>query len=58
MLELGVNPTEEAVVRQDGPFNGKTLVITGTLERMSRKEAEDLVERLGGRASGSVSKIV
>lgn len=54
--ELGVNPTEEAVVQQDGPLTGKTLVITGTLERMSRKEAEDLIERLGGRASGSVSK--
>ena len=54
--ELGVNPTEEAVVQQDGPLTGKTLVITGTLERMSRKQAEDLIERLGGRASGSVSK--
>lgn len=56
LRDLGVSPTEEAVVRQNGPLTGKTLVITGTLERMSRKEAEDLVERLGGRAAGSVSK--
>uniref|UniRef100_UPI003D81B727 helix-hairpin-helix domain-containing protein n=1 Tax=Trichloromonas sp. TaxID=3069249 RepID=UPI003D81B727 len=56
LRERGINPTEEAVVQQDGPLSGKTLVITGTLERMSRKEAEDLVERLGGRAAGSVSK--
>jgi len=56
LMELGVSPTEEAVVRQDGLLTGKTLVITGTLEQMSRKEAEDLVERLGGRAAGSVSK--
>jgi DNA ligase (NAD+) len=34
----------------------KTFVFTGTLEKLSRKEAEDLVEKNGGRASGSVSK--
>jgi DNA ligase (NAD+) len=56
LRDLGVSPTEEAVVRRNGPFTGKTLVISGTLERMSRKEAEDLVERLGGRAAGSVSR--
>ncbi len=52
----GVEPTAEAVVQQDGPLNGETVVITGSLEKMSRKEAESIVERLGGRASGSVSK--
>jgi len=35
---------------------GKTVVITGTLKSMSRQEAEDLVRRLGGTASSSVSK--
>ena len=54
--ELGLRPTEEAVVQSDGPLRGKTLVITGNLAALSRKEAETLVERLGGRASGSVSK--
>jgi len=54
--ELGLRPTEEAVVRSDGPLRGKTLVITGNLAGLGRKEAEALVERLGGRASGSVSK--
>lgn len=54
--ELGLRPTNEAVVQSDGPLRGKTLVITGNLASLSRKEAESLVERLGGRASGSVSK--
>lgn len=35
---------------------GKTLVVTGTLERYQRKEIEDLIKSLGGKASGSVSK--
>jgi len=35
---------------------GKTLVVTGTLERYERKEIEDLIKALGGKAAGSVSK--
>src|SRR5262245_47329643 len=35
---------------------GKTLVVTGTLERYERKEIEDLIKSLGGKAAGSVSK--
>jgi DNA ligase (NAD+) len=35
---------------------GKTLVVTGTLRKYSRKEIEDLIKRLGGNATGSVSK--
>jgi DNA ligase (NAD+) len=56
LQELGVAPQPEATVRQGDLLGGKTLVITGTLERWSRKEAEALVESLGGRATGSVSK--
>ncbi|QPN66555.1 BRCT domain-containing protein [Synechococcus sp. CBW1006] len=36
-------------------FSGLTVVITGKLERMERKEAERLVERAGGNAVGSIS---
>jgi DNA ligase (NAD+) len=39
-----------------GPLTGKTLVVTGTLQRFSRPEAEEAIRRAGGRASGSVSK--
>jgi DNA ligase (NAD+) len=47
-------PQSESV--GDGPLRGKTLVVTGTLERFSRQEAEEAIRRAGGRASGSVSK--
>ena len=56
LQNAGVIPQAEVVIQQDGPLIGKTFVITGTLSRWSRKEAEDLVEKAGGRAAGSVSK--
>jgi DNA ligase (NAD+) len=52
----GVMPEAEVMIQQDGPLSGKTFVITGTLTRWSRQEAEALVEKFGGRAAGSVSK--
>jgi len=52
----GVQPEGEAKIQQEGPLTGKTVVITGTLSKWSRKEAEELVERYGGHAAGSVSK--
>ncbi len=38
-----------------GPFVGKTVVFTGTLERRTREEAEELVRSLGGKTAGSVT---
>ena len=55
LATLGVRPEREER-RAGGPFSGKTFVFTGTLALFSRKEAQTLVEKLGGRASGSVSK--
>ena len=56
LKSAGVQPEGEVVIQQNGPLTGKTFVITGTLTSWSRKEAEELVEKLGGRAAGSVSK--
>ena len=54
LLAAGVEPSE-AEVFDDGPFTGKTFVFTGTLETMSRPDAEAMVRKLGGKAAGSVS---
>ena len=55
LLNAGVHPREVAG-KADGPFNGMTIVVTGTLPTLSRKEAEDLIRACGGNAAGSVSK--
>lgn len=41
---------------KDSKLTGKTLVITGILESMTRTKAEELIKNLGGRAASSVSK--
>jgi DNA ligase (NAD+) len=53
----GVVLEEEArTTPAEGPFKGLTVVITGTLPTLSRKQATELVERAGGRVAGSVTK--
>ena len=54
LLAAGVEPQAVEAVG-DGPFSGKTFVFTGTLETISRPDAEALVRKLGGKAAGSVS---
>lgn len=56
LLGCGVSPAQEAAAGTESPLAGKTVVVTGTLPSMGRREAEALIERMGGRAAGSVSK--
>lgn len=53
LLEVGVEVKRP--VRASQSLAGKTIVVTGTLEGMSREEAESLIRAHGGKASGSVS---
>src|SRR5262249_26778888 len=59
MNELGIRPKSEkvSVKRATGlPLAGKTFVLTGTLPSMTREEATEKIEALGGHVTGSVSK--
>ncbi|MGE3351505.1 MAG: NAD-dependent DNA ligase LigA [Planctomycetota bacterium] len=57
LARAGVAVQEQQGVER-GPLAGRVFVFTGGLETMSRDEAKDLVERLGARTAGSVSKKV
>lgn len=54
LLRLGVQPTHVKTATGDR-LAGKTVVVTGTLLRFSRDEIHKMIEREGGKASGSVS---
>ncbi|MFP4477224.1 MAG: NAD-dependent DNA ligase LigA [Desulfatibacillaceae bacterium] len=55
LLEAGVK-VRDVSGKKASPLEGKTFVFTGALESMTRDEARDRVEDLGGRATSSVSK--
>ena len=52
----GVNPHYEEIEIKESFFTGKTVVITGTMEDLTRNEIKDRIESMGGKVSGSVSK--
>lgn len=54
--EYGVTMQSEELEVVDSVLQGKTVVVTGTLPTLGRKEAAELIEKYGGKVSGSVSK--
>ena len=52
----GVNMETAEREVTDSVLSGKTVVVTGTLQTLGRREAQELIERYGGKVSGSVSK--
>ena len=56
LKQAGVNTNAIEEENIDNRFEGKTFVLTGSLEKYTRKEAEELIEKFGGKTSSSVSK--
>jgi DNA ligase (NAD+) len=57
LVELGVKTTEEVAAKPtEGPLVGKSVVVTGSLQHFDRNAIQELIVKLGGKASGSVSK--
>ena len=56
MEKLGLNMTVVKDENASNKLEGMTIVVTGTLPSLGRKEAEELIVKNGGKASGSVSK--
>ncbi len=52
--KLNMNYKDENI--EDARFEGKTFVLTGTLENYSREQASEIIEKFGGKTSGTVSK--
>jgi DNA ligase (NAD+) len=58
LADAGIEPEPPPAVatRAGSPLSGKTVVVTGTLEGMSRQEAEEAIRAAGGKPGGSVSR--
>ena len=56
MRQAGLNLVEKTTTQSVAAVAGKTFVLTGTLPSLGRDEARDLIEKAGGKVSGSVSK--
>lgn len=56
LKQANVNMKAEIQKNENGKFAGKTFVLTGSLEHYSREEASEIIEKMGGKTSSSVSK--
>jgi DNA ligase (NAD+) len=56
LLSTGVRPEQPKKMRRAGKLAGKTIVVTGTLEKFTRPQVEQAIKQAGGKPSSSVSK--
>jgi len=56
LLAVGVSPRSEARATRGGALQGKTMVVTGSLEHFTRQQVQQAIKGAGGKASSSVSK--
>jgi DNA ligase (NAD+) len=56
LLTAGVRPEQPKKVRRAGQLAGKTIVVTGTLEKFTRPQIEQAIKQAGGKPASSVSK--
>lgn len=56
LLSLGLRLAEQNFEEMEGYFSNKTVVITGTFSNYKRDELKSIIEKQGGKATGSVSK--
>ncbi|MFG6150016.1 NAD-dependent DNA ligase LigA [Halobacillus sp. B23F22_1] len=60
LKQLGINMEYKGPKKNEGPedspFKGKTIVLTGKMENFTRSEAKNIVQELGGKVTGSISK--
>lgn len=56
LRDAGINMVSMVSTSTDSRFAGKTFVLTGTLSTLTRPQATEIIEKFGGKVSGSVSK--
>ena len=56
LKECGLNMTAQQEEGADSRFEGMTFVLTGTLEKYTRDQVTEIIEKFGGKTSGTVSK--
>jgi DNA ligase (NAD+) len=55
LLKQGISISTEKSEQEDKPLEGKKFVLTGSLRNFTRREASELIEKMGGRTTSSVS---
>lgn len=56
LKKAGVAPASEEAVQSNPNFEGRIFVVTGSMTTMARPDIENAIQKMGGKASGSVSK--